>query len=137
VIGAGVSSVLIPWFTNRWQDHKKKIEIKVELVSKMSEIISNELASGLIAISRQKEKFSDAEWDKWHENKLKWLGEANIIRSKLQGYYRDAKLARAWFNYYSVISEYHLASLNYFTKGPTANEALKEQLETIRDFFLT
>jgi hypothetical protein len=28
LIGAGVSSLLIPWFTNKWQDHRKKLEIE-------------------------------------------------------------------------------------------------------------
>jgi len=75
LVGAGVTSVVIPWVTNKWQDHKKKLEIKVELASKMSEVVSNALAHSLIAADVQKEEYVGADLDKVYENLVKWYEE--------------------------------------------------------------
>ncbi len=61
--------------------------------------------------------YSDAEVEKVFENYKKWFGEANIIRSKLQSYYGGTELARAWLDYWNVVAQYYLASINYFGKG--------------------
>jgi hypothetical protein len=49
LIGAGLSSLLIPWFTNRWQDHRKKLEIKVDIASKMAQATGPLLANAAIS----------------------------------------------------------------------------------------
>src|SRR5687768_13752561 len=111
LIGAGVTSLLIPWFTKRWEDRKKELEIKVDIVSKMTEVRANVLAEASIEIELLKE---DVEKEKVYENLRKWYGEVNIIRSKLQSYYGDTELAKTWFDYWYAIDNYYLASINYF-----------------------
>ena len=38
VIGALISGVLVAWLSNRWQNHRKELEVKVDIVSKMLEV---------------------------------------------------------------------------------------------------
>jgi hypothetical protein len=104
LIGAGVTSLLLPWFTKRWEDRKKELEIKVDIVSKMAEVRANVLAEASIVIEFRKEK---VETEKVYENLRKWYGEVNIIRSKLQSYYGDTELATTWFNYWTAINNYY------------------------------
>src|SRR5215216_2465278 len=40
LIGAGLTSLLIPWFTKRWEDRKKELEIKVDIASKIAEVMA-------------------------------------------------------------------------------------------------
>lgn len=51
LIGAGVSSLLIPWFTNKWQDHRKELEIRVDIASKIAESVGNHIGNANIATS--------------------------------------------------------------------------------------
>jgi hypothetical protein len=141
IIGALISGVLVAWITNRWQDHKKKIEIKVEIVSKMSEFTADALGNAKTTIMRSKEEFSDAEAEKVLEKIEKWFGEVNIIRSKLQSYYGDTDLAKTWFSYWDVVLQYYLATINYFlkapepVKAPVPMKALEDQFKIISDYF--
>jgi hypothetical protein len=38
VIGGVISVGLGTWLTNRWQNHRKELEVKVDIVSKMLEV---------------------------------------------------------------------------------------------------
>src|SRR5688572_15919458 len=54
LVGAGVTSLLIPWFTNRWQDRRKQLEIKVDLVSKITEVYGSMSAKVVVSTERMK-----------------------------------------------------------------------------------
>jgi len=54
LIGAGVSGVLVAWLTNRWQNHRKELEIKVDIASKIAEAVGNHLANTNIIVNRHK-----------------------------------------------------------------------------------
>jgi hypothetical protein len=141
-ISVGLGTWLTHWLENRREkreteveNHRKELEIKVELATRMGEVSANTLGEALIAADIAKEEYSEADWGKMYENITKWLGEANIIRSKLQSYYEDAGLAKAWFTYWSTVNLYYQASINYFQKRSRSKEDLKGQLKLIRDYF--
>jgi hypothetical protein len=83
LIGASVSSLLIPWFTNKWQDHRKKLDIKIELVSKMTEDISYQIGNATMSLWLKKQEFTDAEKDTFWEKEKKSFINASVIRSRL------------------------------------------------------
>jgi hypothetical protein len=41
LIGGLLSGLLFPYFTNRWQNHQKELDIKIDLVGRISESIMN------------------------------------------------------------------------------------------------
>jgi predicted nucleotide-binding protein (sugar kinase/HSP70/actin superfamily) len=136
LIGGGVSSLVIPWITNKWQDHRKELEIKVEIASKMSELIAKLFGSALTSSVRKKQPTTDAERDSVYENIAKLFVDFNIIRSKLQSYYSDTEFTNRWYNYWVIINNFYFASLNYFDQQhPEAKNELEKELENIKDYF--
>jgi hypothetical protein len=135
LIGAGVSSVLIPWFTNKWQDHRKKLEIKVDIASRMAEEISYQVANAVMAVDLKKQAYTDAEKNAHWENDRKWFININVIRSKLQSYYPDTDIAERWDRYTLCLADIKDATQDYFDQDPEANRRLKEQLARIKDYF--
>jgi hypothetical protein len=54
VIGALISGVLVAWLTNRWQNHRKELEIRVDIVSKIIKVVGSAAAKILGSIRREK-----------------------------------------------------------------------------------
>jgi hypothetical protein len=84
LIRAGVSSLVIPWVTNKWQDNRKKLEIMVDIVSQMPEEILYQLGSVIGSIDMRKQEFTDAEKYAFWENERKWF-------TKLISYVQESK----------------------------------------------
>ena len=49
VIGALISGVLVAWLSNRWQNHRKELEVKVDIVSKMLEVYGSVAAKTFLS----------------------------------------------------------------------------------------
>lgn len=133
LIGAGVSSLVIPWITNKWQDHKKKLEIKVDIVSKMSEEISYQLGNAALSLFVKKTAFTDAEYNAYNQSSIEWFIKVNITRSKLQSYYPDTNIAEKWDDYCFILNDIESASRNYFDQNPKAKKELEHELAIIKD----
>jgi hypothetical protein len=84
LIGAGVSSLVISWVTNKWQDHRKKLEIMVDIVSQMTEEILYQLGSVIGSIDMKKQEFTDSEKYAFWENERKGF-------TKLISYVQESK----------------------------------------------
>src|SRR5687767_10166369 len=96
LIGAGVSGVLVAWLTNRWEDHKKKLEIKMGIASKMAEYMSNLHANARVSIDVKKDTFTDADRDARFQNARKSLVDSKIIKIELEIYFSDAGIDQRW-----------------------------------------
>jgi hypothetical protein len=140
LIGAGVSSYLIPWLTNKWQDHKKEIEIKIDLISKMSDIIA--LASGHAYVCRQNQENRE----NFHKDILDWLVKANNSRSQLRVYFPDAtilgasetKISEYWNTYLSLLSVFW--NFTYQTCDKTFNfesgyKGIEGDIKFLQEYF--
>jgi hypothetical protein len=140
LVGAGVSSYLIPWFTNKWQDHKKETDLKIDLISNMSDIIA--LATGHAHLYRKNETMRDD----FHKDMLEWLVKASNSRSQLRVYFPDAtilgetksKVSDDWNAYLSILSVfwnfcYESSAKNF---SPECKyEGMDEDIKTIKDYF--
>jgi len=64
IIGALISALIVPWLTQRWQNHQKKLELKSDLVSQISESVVNMVMAVLYAVLGAKsltpEKYDEA-----------------------------------------------------------------------------
>lgn len=135
LVGAGVSGVLVSWLTNRWQDRRKELEIKVDIASKMAEAVGYYIANALILTYRQ--NFTVADEDAYYESMRKWYIDVNIISSKLDTYFPQTDIRNRWEGYYDVLVAFNEATRYYFYESPSEEQKndLKLQLENIRKYF--
>jgi hypothetical protein len=140
LVGAGVSSYLIPWFTNKWQDHKKEIDLKIDLISKMSDIIA--LAAGHAHLYRN----TDTMRGDFYKDMLEWLVKANNIRSQLRVYFPDAAILRetksnisddwnAYLNILSVFWNFCYQSSGKNFSSECKYEGMNEDIGILKDYF--
>src|SRR5919201_1759640 len=152
LIGAGVSGGLVTWLSNWWQDRRKQQELKVDhqrkeldakmdIVSKMTEIINYQRANALLAIGYKK-TVTQAEVDGYYENLKKWYVESSLVSSKLQTYFPDADIRERWERYYfRALTPFSDAVTVYFSetslKRPDAErwKEVRYILNEIRDYF--
>ena len=146
LVGAGVSGVLVSYLTNMWQDrrkqreldvenHRKELEIKIEIVSRMSEAVSYIFTKEYMNTDLKKETLTDEEKKAIWENVEKFYNNIFVIRSKLQSYYRDTNLGERWDKYWIVLDAVLDASVNYFiSQAPHAKKELEHDVELIKNY---
>jgi hypothetical protein len=106
LIGAVISFVLGTWLTKRWQNNMKKLDIKVDIGSKIAEFVSYQTAKTTISTKRRKETFTDADKDEYFEDMREGYVDFSIIRSKLESYFPNLGIRERW-----TIISYFLAHL--------------------------
>jgi hypothetical protein len=101
-VGAGMSGILVPYFTRRWQDRQEELKLKQELVSDLSHAITKILRAVESTEDKSKkiEEFKKARDD--------WFLKIPDIGSQIHTYfYKSKKNIRGfWENYKHVIEEY-------------------------------
>lgn len=112
IVAAGITALLIPWITGKWQDHKQQLELRTSLASDMSraytDVITSErfVAFGLVysAGNKQEQIATNANaWlTAWHD----WLVEAGTLGAQLTARYGVGGIAEAWKEYSSAIASY-------------------------------
>jgi len=106
LIGALISSYLIPSFTRKWQDHQKALEVRSDLASQIA-------GSATSAIMRSEavhlqHKPTAAEQNAW----LGWRIRSAAVQARLRAYLSDSTLAREWTGFMQEVEAFHLASKN-------------------------
>jgi hypothetical protein len=89
IIGALISSYLIPSWTRRWQDHQKELELKVDLMREISESLM-----GMIVRIETVESVAEG-------NKAKYVAskgdDPNLIKNLAQGYTKQVEEMQSYF----------------------------------------
>jgi hypothetical protein len=103
IIGALVSGLLIPTFTNRWQLHQKGMEIRIDIVSRIIKSVMRLLT--LIESAKSSESMTKLELDKEYINfKL----DSAVIGTELESYFPDEKkIAEDWDKLRNEIREFY------------------------------
>ena len=133
VVGAAITSYIIPKITNRWQEQRKEIEVKIELTTKMSTLIGDLFGNAAKAWSSEsgltqdqiKEALSFIE---------KWTRKTYATRHQLQAYTRSSKLSKQWDWYINILRFYLFASLGYFDKSPNSKQSLENSLNDLKEY---
>jgi|SRR5215217_3255819 len=113
-IGAVVSFVLGNWLTNRYQNNMKKLDIKVDILSKIDEAIDQQMGKAISSVSQTKKKVV-TERSIVDENNMKWFfGDAQRIESKLDTYFSEKKLKDRWNDFAVALSSFAIISEEYF-----------------------
>lgn len=95
IVGAAVSSLVVPALTRGWQDHQKELEVKTNLVSEIAEAATRFFVAvqfaELRAASQRHEDFDAAYRD--------WEVKSAVIASKLRAYFPGRVVEVDWEAY--------------------------------------
>lgn len=125
VSGATITSYLIPKITNRWQDYRKKSEIKVELVTQISEIVALVRIIAFSALTEKKTIKSILE----PESKT-WVIKSEIIFARLKAYFKNNSIPDDWLDFKRELMEFWSISL-----AIADDETKKIDVSNLRKFF--
>jgi hypothetical protein len=99
ILGVLITSLLIPWFFQVWQDYQKELEIKSDLVGRISESVTR------IIMSTQSFLLQGAGLTWEQRNKLleelnndyrEWEITSSVIDSQLKAYFPHTSLSSDW-----------------------------------------
>lgn len=120
IVGAILSSLIIPKITKRWQDHQKELEIKIELIKKISEIIMKEVMSVQFMKIQIGQMDIDSEefrkkWESTNEDYRQLEIQAAIIESQLIAYFHNNKdIKQTWKNLKDNLTNFYADLQNIY-----------------------
>lgn len=96
IVGAIISSLIIPYYTRQWQDHQKELELKTNLSDEINKAISDVTVAADYRLSSPNGTGIGIikNWD---------VSKA-MISSKIKAYFSDTQLTRNWENLSSAVS---------------------------------
>lgn len=101
-VGAGMTGILVPYFTRRWQDRQEELKLKQELISDLSHAVTKILRAVESAEykSKKPEEFTKA--------RDHWFLKIPDIGSQIHTYFYKSKknIIGFWENYKHAIEEY-------------------------------
>ena len=113
LVAAGVSALLIPWITGKWQDHKQQLELRTTLAGEMSRaytsvIITGRFVTGGLVYSGSSSKVENvaATQQAWTGALHDWLVESGTIQAQLTGRYGTGGIAREWRDFSAAVTRY-------------------------------
>jgi hypothetical protein len=100
VVGAIVSSIIVPSFTRQWQDNQKQLELKTALADDINKAISDSVVT-----AREGETGGSDSFRNWEISK-------EMIGSKIEAYFSDDGITHNWNNLSSAVEEFSYFILN-------------------------
>lgn len=93
-----ISSLLIPWFFQVWQDYQKELEIKFDLVGRISEAVTKIVLSTQSVLNMYIEDISQKNEliNELNGKYSKWEISSSVIESQLKAYFPHTNLASEW-----------------------------------------
>lgn len=117
VIGAGLTGLLIPWITRRWQVQQQALKTKSELIREMTVLVAEmqeektaNLALLVLEIAEEEDEpifpgYEGPPTDPltrlfaWHKRSL-------IIRSRMKAYYKSEGISRIWDELFAAYNHF-------------------------------
>lgn len=112
IVAAGITAILIPWITGKWQDHKQQLEVRTSLASDMSRAYTDVIASerfvafGLVYSAGKKEEQVATNVNAWLSSWHDWLVEAGTLGAQLTARYGVGGISTEWQEYIGAVSLY-------------------------------
>lgn len=117
VVGAWLSGLLIPHFTQSWQDREKALEIRTGLVSAMSEDATQMLTT-IQEVRRHPRATVDR--DAFSRDFTQWTAKSAVTLAKIQAYFPDTTLQRDWGNLSGAIGHFYQLQVAAIDGAPGA-----------------
>ena len=102
IVGAVISSLLIPWFFQIWQNQQTELEIKTSLISKISESVIDLIMTTQSVILQNNYQQINTQteinrlFDNLNEKYRQWEIESAIINSQLRAYFPNSDVSNLW-----------------------------------------
>jgi hypothetical protein len=113
LVAAGVSALLIPWITGKWQDHKQQLELRTSLASDMSRAYTSVVVTGrfvtgglIYAGSTSKAENTATTQNAWTGAVHDWLVDSGTIEAQLTGRYGPDGIAAEWRDFVNAVTRY-------------------------------
>jgi hypothetical protein len=115
VFGALLTGLLVPAITRRWQDRQKELELKTELVSALSEVITSiVLAVQFVRLGRARTPTelmtADVLADRqraFDEAYRTWEVQSAVLGTKLQAYFSATRIPKGWTTFSEVVTDFY------------------------------
>lgn len=127
IVGALISSYLIPMVTRRWQDHQQELQLKSDLVRQISESVT----SIVVAVQFAEVGAASQTQEDYDKAYREWETKSAVIGSSLRAYFPNTQIGTDWNAYSEIVGEVYALSATF---DPTFRQG---RLEQIRAYFPT
>jgi hypothetical protein len=108
VVGAVLTGLLVPYITRRWQDHQKELELKADLLARLSEAVTRVITHAWFRELGGKEELSEADREEFDWRYGEWEVETRVIQAQFEAYFaRSPDIARHWATYCDLLRKLH------------------------------
>jgi hypothetical protein len=106
LIGALISSILVPSLTRQWQNHEKELEMKSGLVEDMNNSVTDFVMAVQFAEVGATSQ-SQADYDKAYRD---WEIKRGQLASKIRVYFPASRIADEWSRYSRAVTDFYVLS---------------------------
>lgn len=108
LVGAIISSYIIPFYSREWQDHQKELELKSDLVGKIGDAVAN------MVIKAQMKKASPSiiPINEFYGTYQNWESPSATTASRISAYFYNSTLAEQWNNYSEITTAFAFLSIS-------------------------
>ena len=134
IVGALLSSLLIPSWTKQWQDRQSELQVKIDLIDQLNNSVTEMVMSVQFAILGA-EGQSQADYDRAYRQ---WEIDSRLVGSQLQAYYPTEPLAKDWDRLSREITDLYAGSQAGYpqTEFLRRKNALIEQTDELNNRIL-
>ncbi len=123
LIGALVSSYLIPMLTRGWQNHQKQLELKTVLVTQISE----EVTDFLMAVQFAEMGSTSQSQENYEMAYRAWETDSAKLGALLSAYFPQATISENWRVFSEVVTDFYALS---GTTQPASRQYLLDRMQT-------
>jgi hypothetical protein len=109
IVGALLSSLLIPSWTKQWQDRQSELQVKIDLIDQIDNSVTDMIMSVQFAVVGSESQLQ-ADYDRAYRQ---WEIDRRLIGSKLQAYYPEEPLAKDWDQVPKGITDLYVRSCTH------------------------
>jgi hypothetical protein len=100
IVGAAISALIVPMFTQRWQDHQRALDVQTALVSDMTKAgaaYEQDVDYTHFRLGKSSGATNHAYWiRKLDALQRGWEIKREVIRARLLAYYGEGSVSAAW-----------------------------------------
>jgi hypothetical protein len=126
ILGALLTGLLVPSITRRWQNHQKELDLKVDLLHRISEQVTRVVTHAAFTKMGAKDWGSPSDRTEFDWQIGEWLVATRSLQSDLQAYFQlDPEIHLQWARYCDVLRAVHELSWPGDYGGKAKQDALR------------
>jgi hypothetical protein len=105
VVGGILTSLVIPAITRRWQDHQKHLELKVDLLGRVSDAVTRVITYAWWRELGGKGELSDEDRKEFNWAWGEWQASTRILQAQFEAYFRETDIPKHWECYCALLEK--------------------------------